>query len=187
MNKPLLLIVTGRPGSGKSTLAKKLGAAAHLPVISRDEIKEGYVHTAGLPHEELPDGNLIATNRFFSTIEGLLKAGVSLIAEAAFQHKLWSARLTPLMESARIAIIICLPGDDKTAYERYLARREKEPLRAYFHGDIGEAQQEPPVYDPPQLDVQTIRVDTTDGYAPDIDEIIGRMLKKTCASSEKPI
>ena len=187
MNRPMLIVVTGRGGSGKTTLARKLGKAAHLPVISRDEIKEGYVRTMGVPHDELPDGNLIATNQFFQTVEGLLDGGVSLIAEAAFQHKLWSVRLAPLMEKARVVIIVCRPGDDRTAYARYLERREKEPERVYFHGDPGEAQQEPPVYDPPHMDVETILVDTTDGYAPDVDEIIGRILKNPCENNQKPI
>ena len=187
MNRPLLLIVTGRPGSGKSTLAKKLGEEAHLPVISRDEIKEGYVRTMGCSHDELPDGNRIATDRFFRTVEGLLDGGVSLIAEAAFQHKLWSARLTPLMEKARLVILVCRPGDDRAAYDRYLARRAKEPLRMYFHGDAGDAQQEPPPYEPPHMDVQTICVDTTDGYSPDINEIVDRILKNPCENNPKPI
>ena len=39
--KPKCIIITGQPGSGKTTLAKKLGERLWMPVISRDEIKEG--------------------------------------------------------------------------------------------------------------------------------------------------
>ena len=56
MLKPYLIAVTGRPGAGKSTFAHALGQRAFLPVISRDEIKEGYVHTFGKSHAELPEG-----------------------------------------------------------------------------------------------------------------------------------
>ena len=40
--------MTGRAGAGKTTLSKKLGARLWMPVISRDEIKEGYVNTFGV-------------------------------------------------------------------------------------------------------------------------------------------
>jgi adenylate kinase family enzyme len=55
MKKPYLLVVTGRPGSGKTTFAKELGSEISMPVISRDQIKEGYVHTFGKRHTELPE------------------------------------------------------------------------------------------------------------------------------------
>ena len=51
--KPMCIIVTGRPGSGKTTLSKKLARRLWMPVISRDEIKEGYVNTYGVRHDEL--------------------------------------------------------------------------------------------------------------------------------------
>jgi adenylate kinase family enzyme len=52
--KPKCIIVTRSPGSGKTTLAKKLGGRLWMPVTSRDEIKEGYVNTYGVKHDQLP-------------------------------------------------------------------------------------------------------------------------------------
>lgn len=52
--KPKCIIVTGRAGAGKTTLAKKLGERLWMPVISRDEIKQGYVNTFGIEHDRLP-------------------------------------------------------------------------------------------------------------------------------------
>src|SRR5260221_13826096 len=54
--KPKCIIITGRAGAGKTTLSKKLGQQLWMPVISRDEIKEGYVNTYGVKHDQLsPD------------------------------------------------------------------------------------------------------------------------------------
>jgi predicted kinase len=37
---PRLIIVTGRPASGKTTLARWLAQEIHLPVVSKDSIRE---------------------------------------------------------------------------------------------------------------------------------------------------
>lgn len=178
VKRPLLIVVTGRPGSGKTTLAEKLAKKAHLPLVSRDAIKEGYVHTQGVPHAQLPDGNLAATDLFFRMVETLLDGGASLVAEAAFQHRLWSDRLKPLMKKARIYVVICRTEEDSIAFGRYIRRGMEDPMREYFHGDDGVAQArqgfsvELPAYDPPQLDVPTFWVDTTDGYMPEIETLL---------------
>ena len=55
MNKtPKCVIVTGRPGAGKTTLSKELAQQLWMPVVSHDEIKEGYVNTFGVQHDQLP-------------------------------------------------------------------------------------------------------------------------------------
>src|ERR1700733_9059285 len=93
-DKPKCIVVTGRPGAGKSTLAKELAKLLYMPVISRDEIKEGYVNTFGVRHEELPpDSNSIATEIFFDTVSFLLGRKISLIVEAAFQHRVWQPQM----------------------------------------------------------------------------------------------
>jgi dephospho-CoA kinase len=55
MNKPLLVIITGRPASGKTTLSRLLSREIKCPLFSRDEFKEGFVNTVGAPHAELDD------------------------------------------------------------------------------------------------------------------------------------
>ena len=92
--KPKCVIVTGRQGSGKTTLAKKLGERLWMPVICRDEIKEGYVSTYGVKHDELPpDTNGKITDFFFTIVDRYLERHVSVVIEAAFQHKVWAPRM----------------------------------------------------------------------------------------------
>ena len=79
MLKPYLIIITGRPGSGKTTLAKKINEEFYMPLISRDQIKEGYVHTCGIKHADLPqDTNKIATDIFFDTLKLLINNNMTL-------------------------------------------------------------------------------------------------------------
>ena len=185
MPKPRLIVVTGRPGSGKTTLAARLSDEWCLPLVSRDRIKEGLVHTEGQSHEALPEGaNLRATQAFFGTLDYLLAQGISVLAEAAFQHPLWEKGLQPLRAKARLAVVVCRV-DARTALDRFLARGLADERRAYFHGDKGVRMlqsgvvPEPGGYSEPHLDVPTFIMDTTDGYRPSIAALYRSIWEKT--------
>src|SRR5687768_5794095 len=96
--KPKCIIITGRAGAGKTTLAGKLGAHLWMPVISRDEIKEGYVNTYGVKHDQLPpDTDRVVSEFFFETVSQYLTNKVSVIIEAAFQHQVWEPRMPKIL------------------------------------------------------------------------------------------
>ena len=177
--KPKCIIVTGRVGAGKTTLAKRLGERLWMPAIHRDEIKEGYVNTFGMKHDELPpDANATATDLFFQIIDQYLARNISIVIEAAFQHHVWEPRIAPILAAARASMVLCLIDDDVAA-RRHLERGLENPEREFYHGDqrvfhyrqTGEMLA-PAGYAMPRFDVPTIEVSTESGYDPTLDEIV---------------
>lgn len=70
-----------------------------MPVISRDEIKEGYVNTYGIKHEQLPPTtNGLVSDFFFEIVNEYLDRNISVVIEAAFQHRVWEPRMPKILE-----------------------------------------------------------------------------------------
>lgn len=178
MNRPFIVVVTGRPGSGKTTLAHKLSKQIHCPALCRDEFKEGYVHTMGGSHESLgKDVNGKLFEIFFRIVNFIVSNGISIVIEAAFQHKVWQPKLDELSEHAEIAIVVC-SVDPYIAKSRCIERGLADTTRERFHGDravhAARAGGEISVatYIPPEMDFPTLTVDTTNGYSPELDSIV---------------
>ena len=150
-----------------------------MPVIHRDEIKEGYVTTYGIKHDELPpDTNRLVTDFFFEIVNRYLSGNISVVIEAAFQHTVWDPRMPKIIELASPFIVLCA-ADEALTSSRPLQRGLENPEREFYHGDnrvvhykkTGEILT-PATYDPPKFDVPTIEVSTDEGYVPSIDEIV---------------
>ncbi|MFJ2834268.1 AAA family ATPase [Nocardia sp. NPDC087230] len=103
----MIAVISGPPGSGKSTLAHVLADQVGIPAVIRDEIKQGMAVATGPRHTGYEDLNIPAMHAFFDTLTVLARAGVSIVAEAAFQDKLWRPNLIPLTELAQVRIIHC--------------------------------------------------------------------------------
>ena len=85
MPAPLLIIVTGMPSSGKTTVAEALSVRLRLPLIAKDEIKEGLFDSLGTGDVEW-SGRLgrAAYVLIFGFARTLLASGISAIVEANF-------------------------------------------------------------------------------------------------------
>jgi predicted kinase len=178
--RPPLIVVTGRPGAGKSTLAHALARAVRCPLLSRDEIKEGLVHATGELGEPGGEAQRLATDVFFEALAVLLGRGVTVVAEAAFQHRVWAPRLEALRERARVRLVLCQVPPD-VARARHVERGLADPAQERFHHDhvvrvaraggdwralpIGE-------YEMPRSDFPTLVVETAEGYRPAFEEIV---------------
>jgi predicted kinase len=173
---PTLVVVSGPPGSGKTTLAHQIAQLVGCPAICRDEIKEGMAHnTPGFVPGPVDELTARANPTFFAALDLLLRAGVTTVAEAAYQDRMWRPGLEPLRGLAQIRIVHCAVTAD-VALTRSLRRREQNPLRA-AHADPGPGDAQAYVrrhgaFDRVSVDAPWIEVNTTENYQPDLEHIV---------------
>ena len=145
----MLIIVSGAPGTGKSTLAHVIRGVLGCPVVSRDEIREGLVRAG------TPDAGFALTYRLFTDVVATYAAaGVTFLAEAAFQDHNWRPLLD--LDLGPTRIIRCVSARQR------VVRRAAHPGKPISIDD----------WIPIDSAAPTLIVDTTDGYSPGLDEII---------------
>ena len=168
---PTLVVVSGPAGAyGKTTLAHKLARAIGCPAICRDEIKEGMVHAN--PGFEAGPGDVLTQRTlptFFSVLETLLRAGSSVVAEAAFHDDLWTPGLNPLAAMSKIRVIRCVADREAAGARDVLRHSEKRVRKAHSALTIGRRDGS---FTPISMDVPKLLVDTTEGYDPSFPEIV---------------
>ena len=170
MGRPRLILITGPPGAGKTTLAYALGTAVGCPVVSRDAIKEGMVAAEpGFAAATSDSLTLRTYGLFFATLDLLLRAEVTTVAEAAFGHRRWAQGLQPLTELADLRLIRC-QVTELEARCRMQRRLDADPTRA-AHADR-EHLAALPDFTPLSLDAPALNVQTSAGYDPDLPSVV---------------
>ena len=132
------------------------------------------VHSYGADFRAAPGDPL--TKRtfplFFEVLRVLVAGGVTVVAEAAFQHSNWQQGLTPLLPLAQLRIVHCTV-DDAVARERVALRRADRTRAAHADAEwLAESANHPGAFERIRLPAPTISVDTTDGYVPDLAAIV---------------
>jgi predicted kinase len=174
--RPPLVIVSGAPNSGKSTLVRFLAAELTLPLLTKDGFKEVLGDTLGAEDRDASKRlGAAAYELLYATAGWLLDAGTGAIVESNFWRGLSETRLAPLIARARPALVHC-EAPLSTLLERH-AERIARAERHAVHFDVAETEAlraavENGTFEPLDLGVPTLRVDTTDGYRPGIEEVL---------------
>ena len=110
-----------------------------------------------------------------------LAGEISVVIEAAFQHKVWEPRMPKILELATPFIVVC-SVDGMVAAKRHLQRGLDDPNREFYHGDMRVAiyretgEMSPPGdYAAPNFDVPTVHVSTELQYSPSMDDLVKRI------------
>jgi predicted kinase len=166
MSFPFLLIVSGLPCAGKSSIAERLAVDLHMPLMTKDGIKEQLFNSLGWKDRDWSKQlSQASVELLLYFAESQLAAGNSLVIESNFQPDLAAPALRAmrLRYSAGCFQVFCR-ADSGTLSARFAARAGKrhpghadEQYLAEFRELLQRASQEPL-----DLGCPVAIVDTTD-------------------------
>jgi predicted kinase len=173
---PTLVIVSGAPATGKTTLARRLAFDLRLPVLTKDDLKEALADIVEA-RIDLPASMRLGVASYavmYRVAKRLLEAGVGLVVESNFRRGLSESELLPLAARAEPGLVHCTanPTVITSRYaqrhlhgDRHPAHRDADRADALAR-DLADGR-----FDPLEMPIPTLVVDTTDGYDPAYEEI----------------
>jgi predicted kinase len=186
---PLLIVVTGSPASGKTSVAETLAEALHLPLITKDGIKEE-IYDA-LENADPSDSHrlgYVAIRLMHSWARTFLEKGVPLILESNFKRSLSMPGLQELFGVSRPLLIQCSVPEEE-AVQRYIERSERGE-RHPVHDDANHVEElredlRSGDYDLRDTGVPTLLVDTSQSECAElVDDLIVRIRSILAAESD---
>lgn len=126
--KPTLILFSGLPGTGKTTLSVEIAKLLHIPLTSKDVIKEIMYDTIGWSDKEFSAKQARATFAIMGYIlEEQLKNGRSLILEANYWPKFADSQFQQWQETYKCTIVqIVCQTEPAILAQRLVARLEQD-------------------------------------------------------------
>lgn len=173
MPKPLIVYVSGAPGAGKTTLAKRIAEQLYVPHVSSDLVHGGVRLTHGGPI----DRKQSLTDAFVASMVFMAQRDISFVVDHVLKRDMSERDIIDVLKPVATIVYVHVQAKDPIArfYAREQARTDHgivlSPAELDVRRDFHESNL-PNTYEPLELGVPTITVNTDDGYEPAFDHII---------------